>query len=411
MNKLTVKQIDHAKPHQSLYKLFDGGGLYLLVNTKGTQGWRYKYRFAGREKLISLGVYPTVPLADARDERDNARKQLAKGLDPSVVRQEKKAKEKAAKTNTFEAIAQTWSDEYHKDKSEATRARNLRILKYLNVDLGDKPINGIKGSAVKSALLAIKKKHGTETAHRGLWLARMIFEDAASDDLISIDPTFGLNKKLGEVIDKPRAALTKPAEVGKLLRAIWGYHGQPVTVAALKLLAHTFLRSGELRKAEWSEIDFENAEWIVPVERLKMRRKNPEPHLVPLSSQALEILQELYTLTGDGEFIFPINRPGRPLSENSFRVALQTMGYVGDLHTPHGFRKTASTILTSLNFDSRLIEKQLAHSVPGVQGIYNLYAFGPERKAMMQTWSDHLDSLRTGATVTAIKSKVGNSQG
>ena len=402
MHELTDIKVKNAKPRQKPYKLFDGGGLYLLVNTKGTRGWRYKYRFAGREKLISFGVYPTVPLAGARAERDKAQKQVAAGDDPSVLRQIKKAKEKAAKANTFEAIAQTWSDEYHKDKSEATQVRNMRILKYLNADLGGKPIKGIKGSAVKSALVAIKKKHGTETAHRGLWLARMIFEDAASDDLISIDPTFGLNKKLGEVVDNPRAALTKPAEVGKLLRGIWAYHGQPTTVAALKLLAHTFLRPGELRKAEWSEINFDNGEWIIPIERMKMRRKNPFEHLVPLSTQTLEILTELHKHTGDGDLVFPTNRPGRPLSENSFRVALQTMGYDGK-HTGHGFRKTASTILTSLNFDSRFIEKQLAHSVPGVQGIYNLYAFGPERKAMMQTWSDHLDSLRTGAKVTPIK--------
>ncbi len=386
-------------------KLFDGNGLHLLVTPKGSRGWRYRYRFAGREKLISLGVYPKTGLQKARAKRKEVEQQHADGLDPSALRQVKKAKEITARLNTFETAVWEWSDRYHTrtKAAKSTRTRNERIVKYLANSLGKKAVSEITRPAVLNTAEKIEKEHGAETAHRALSLARLFFEYLAAKGKITSDPTVGVRQELGEVKDKPRSAIVEPKEIGKLLRDIWNYQGQPATIAALKLLAHTFLRPGELRQATWSEIDFDAAEWIIPTARLKQRRTHPEPHLVPLSDQVVRILKELHQLTGPDGFVFPSTRKGRPLSENTFRVALLNLGYDGNTHHAHGFRKLASTRLHALNFDSRFIEKQLAHAVPGVAGKYNTYDYAAERRDMLQTWSDHLDSLRTGGNVVTIK--------
>lgn len=401
-----LKQEKPAGKAQTPVKLFDGNGLHLLVTPNGSRGWRYRYRFAGREKLISLGVYPKTGLQKARDKRKEVEQQHADGLDPSVVRQEKRSQEKAARLNTFAAAIWEWSDRYHTKTGAAksTKVRNERIVKYLVVSLGKTAVAEITRPAVLSTAERIEKEHGTETAHRALSLARLFFEHLAVKGMITGDPTVGVRQELGEVIDKPRSAIVEPKKIGQLLRDIWNYQGQPATIAALKLLAHTFLRPGELRQATWSEIDFESAEWIIPTARLKQRRAHPEPHLVPLSDQVLGILQELHQITGPDGFVFPSTRKGRPLSENAFRVALLNLGYDGNTHHAHGFRKLASTRLHALNFDSRIIEKQLAHAVPGVAGKYNTYDYAAERRDMLQSWSDHLDSLRKGDNVVAISS-------
>lgn len=391
---------------QTPVKLFDGNGLHLLVTPNGSRGWRYRYRFGGREKLISLGVYPKTGLQKARDKRKEVEQQHADGLDPSVVRQEKRSEEKAARLNKFAAAIWEWSDRYHTKTGAAksTKTRNERIVKYLVVSLGKTAVSEITRPAMLSTVERIEKEHGTETAHRALSLARLFFEYLAVKGMITGDPTVGVRQELGEVIDKPRSAIVEPKKIGQLLRDIWNYQGQPATIAALKLLAHTFLRPGELRQANWSEVDFESAEWIIPTERLKQRRTHPERHLVPLSDQVLGILKELHQITGPDGFVFPSTRKGRPLSENAFRVALLNLGYDGNTHHAHGFRKLASTRLHALNFDSRIIEKQLAHAVPGVAGKYNTYDYATERRDMLQSWSDHLDSLRRSDNVVAIKS-------
>jgi integrase len=403
-NLLTVKQVEAAKPADKVVRLFDGGGLILEIRPSGQRAWHYKFKFDGRDRRMSLGPASTLSLAQARDLRDKAERQILKGENPIKARRVRREVAKArqqADANTFEAYARDWFDKVHAHKSESTTVRNERLLKYLNDDLGGKSISKITRPHVKECVLGIESTSGRETAHRALNLAQRIFESAATDDLIEHDPCYGVRGKLGEVTVRRRVALTKPAEVGKLLQAIWSYDGWPQTVAALKLLAMTFLRPGELRKLEWSEVDFGKRLIVLPVERTKKKRHE---HLVPLADQAVAVLKELKKLRLNERYVFPTSRPDRPLSENAFSVALKTMGYGGDKHMPHGFRSTASTLLHEMNFDHDVIETQLDHSRPGVNGIYNRANHLRRRTQMMQAWANYLDRLRTDGKVMPIRS-------
>ena len=404
MAKLTDTEIKNAKPQKSQFRLFDGEGLHLLVSATGHRSWRFKYRFGTKQKEVVLGQYPLTSLSQARTKRFEAQQQLEAGDDPAKLKQDEKAAVKAAATgaNQFKVYALNWFDKAHKVKSKSTRVRNQRILNYLIAKLGKAEVSAINRKAVKATVSNIEKEHGGETAHRALRLAANIFEDAATDDLITIDPCYGIKATLSPVVPRHRSALTKPVEVGQLLRDIWGYHGKPSTVAALKLLALTFTRPGELRQAHWSEFDFSKKLWVLPVERTK---KKKQEHLIPLSKQAVKILKDHKSLGLSDDLVFPTARPGRPLSENGFSVALQTMGYSGDKHQPHGFRSTASTLLHEMSFPVEVIETQLDHSRPGVHGIYNRSHLLPQRKEMMQAWANYLDSLREddGNKVVPIK--------
>lgn len=409
--KLQEWALNEREPNKqaSPAKVFDGEGLIMIHKPHGSTGWRFKYRFEGTEKQISLGPYPTVGLAKARDKRDKAKDLLSDGIDPSADRAKKleaaKAKKNANKT-TFAAVAAEWSADYHGGKSPSTKVRNARLVKYLVAELGKLPMADIRAKHMKTAIERIKP-HGIETAHRCLTLSRLIFGHATYEEYITGDPTAGvykgIRKKLGDIKDNPFEAIIDPQELGKLIGSIWNYQGYASTVAALKILPYVFTRPGELRQARWSEINFETAEWIIPKERMKSRNSHPIDHLVPLAPTVIKILKVHKNLELDDDLVFASLRGNRPLSENAFRVALLNLGYPGNVHTAHGFRKSASSLLQKLKYDQRIIDKQLSHAVPGVSGKYALYDYQDERKKMMKHWASYLDSLRKSEKVVSIK--------
>ena len=395
---LTNVKIINAKPRERGYKLADGNGLHLLVNPNGSKWWRFRYRYGGREKMLSMGTYPDTSLKIARNKVKKAREQLSQAIDPSVIRQAAKA----AQADSFEVVSNEWFDLGKTKRAETTNVRDKRILKKLHVRLGKRPLSEITPPEMLSVLRSIEKQGTHETAHRALGLAGRIYGYALSTGKAMGDPTAGLRAALKPVVTRSRSAITDPKQVGQLMVDIDSYTGAPVTRLALKLLALTFTRPGELRKAQWCEIDLENSQWVIPATRMKMRRE----HVVPLSSQAVLILTELHRLTGQGDLVFPNSRR-TPLSENAFTYALKKLGYTGKVHHPHGFRSTASTLLHEHGFPAEVIETQLAHARKGVSGIYNRSHLLPKRRKLMQFWSDHLDSLAAAAKVSAINSKAG----
>ena len=401
MHKLKQKQIDAAKPAEKPYTLADGGGLVLSVQPTGARWWRLRYRFGGRAKMLSMGTYPDTTLASARDKRDTARKLLAGDppVDPSVDRQS----QKAARSDSFKVVSESWFDDKQSINAPVTQERNRYILGRLTAVVGKLAVSQIDTPTMLSALRSIQKKNGVETAHRAHGIASKVFAYAIADGKAHFDPTAGLKASLKSKSTKHRPAITDPVEVGKLLRAIHSFGGQATTVAGLKLLANNFTRPSEIRLAKWNEIDFENSVWEIPVERMKTRRTNPQPHLLPLSSQSVAILNELRNITGDEDWVFPTNRPDRPLSENAFNNALKKMGYEGDVHTGHSFRTTASTLLHEMSFPPEVIDTQMAHARGSVSGIYNRSHLLPQRRDMMQHWSNFLDELQTGGKVIPIK--------
>jgi len=411
LNLLTVKEVEAAKPTDKITRLFDGGGLYLEIKPSGQRGWRYKFRLHGRERRMSLGPAFTVSLAKARDLRREAELLVIDGRDPVEERKNLIAAERAkqdAKKLTFKSLVWDWSERWHtgKEAKPATVIRNERLIRYLEKDLGGTPVFAITRQAVLNCVERIQDDNGVETAHRALTFCHLFCEHLVIKGVIPGDPTVGIKQQLGKAKDKPRAAIIDEKGIGHLLRSIWNYEGYVGTVAALKILAHTFLRSSELRKAKWSEIDLEDKMWIIPAERMT-KRKYPNAHYVPLTTQTIKILSELREVTGgkDDDYVFPTVRKGRFLSENAFKVALANMGFTGDQMTPHGFRKTAATQLASLGYPRHLIRMQSGRCDSSVEGVYNLYEYGPERRKMMRQWSKHLDQLRKGANVVAIGKK------
>jgi integrase len=404
MKTLTVKAIDNVKPKSKPSKMFDGGGLYLLVKPNGSKLWRFKYRFGGGEKLISLGKYPETSLKLARDKRTSKRAML--DAEPPIDPSEERKSRNAALVSSFKAVGDRWFEQKQSDLAVTTRERNRFILDRLSDRLGKQPISKITTPDMKAALISIQNRNGPETARRAKGIASRVFAYAIADGEANTDPTAGLTEILKERNTKSRSAVTKPSEVGRLMRSIYKYKGQATTVAGLKLLALNFTRPTELRLGKWSEIDFEKSLWEIPASRMKMRRRNPQPHLLPLSDQSVDILKELRGLTDGSEWVFPSFDLSKPLSENAFNSALKKMGFDGGTHTAHGFRSTASSLLHELNFSAEVIETQLAHARPGVAGIYNRSNLLPQRKEMLQAWADHLDQLRNGAKVVPIGSKT-----
>ena len=378
------------------YKLSDAQGLYLEVAPSGGKWWRLKYRFEGKEKRLSLGVYPDVGLKEARERRDEARKLLANHIDPSENRKAAKASRGEDPTNGFEVIAREW---FQKLSSHWTEKHGEKIIRRLERDifpwLGALPISSIKAPMLLSALRRIEERGAVETAHRALQNCGQVFRYAIATGRAENDPSTALKGALPPVKQTHLASMTDPKDIGPLLRAIDAYEGHLVTKCALRLAPLVFVRPGELRQAEWAEIDLQKAEWNIPASKMKLR----EPHLVPLSTQALEILKELHPLTGHSRYLFPSARdPKRPMSDNAILAALRRMGFTKDEMSGHGFRAMARTVLDEvLQVRPDYIEHQLAHAVRDPNGrAYNRTAHLAERRKMMQQWGDYLDQLKQG---------------
>jgi integrase len=383
----------------------DGGGMYLLVNAVGKY-WRMNYRFAGKQKTLALGVYPAVSLAEARKRRDKAREQLAKDVDPSTAKQtEKQAKAELAAT-TFERVARDWLTKTKADRADITQCKVTAWLeKDIFPELGKKPISAIGPRDVLAMVRKVEARAAFDTAHRVLQLCGQVFRYAVANGSAERDVTQDLRGALSAVPKKHYPAITEPKQLGELMRSIFDYTGHPYTVAALKLTPLVFVRPGELRTAEWAEIDLDAAEWRIPGSKMKMK----VDHLVPLSTQAVEILRGIMPITGHGQYVFPSLRTGeRPMSENTINAALRGMGYSKEVHTAHGFRATARTIMDEVMGERvDLIEHQLAHAVKDPNGrAYNRTAHLPARRAMMQRWADYLDKLRVGAEVIPLRAGV-----
>ncbi len=396
MPTLTESTIRAAKPQEKAYKLFDEKGLFMLVTPPGGRLWRFKFRYGGVEKLLAIGAYPEVPLKRARERRDDARRLLADGIDPSAKRQA----ERAAQADTFKAIALEWLAKQKladstRDKAEWTF--ETLLFPYL----GAKQITSITAPDVLVALRRIEAQGKHETAHRAKQRAGQVFRYAIATGRAEHDVTADLKGALAPVETQHFAAITEPQRVGELLRAIDGYVGQPGVASALKLAPLVFVRPGELRGAPWSEFDLDGAEWRIPGERMKMG----ELHIVPLSRQAIAILRELYPLTGPDGYVFPSLRTrDRPISEVTLNAALRRLGYSSQDQTAHGFRTTASTLLNEQGWHPDLIELQLAHAERNkVRAAYNRAHRLDERRKMMQSWADYLDGLKAGANVVAIR--------
>ncbi len=400
---LTAIKIKNAKPNKKAYKLMDGAGLYLLINKSGGKYWRYNYRYMGKHKTLSIGVYPEVSLKEARELHYQARRLLSDGIDPTHERKLEKAMKLEQSENSFEAIALEWLGRQrptwaksHTDNVEG-RLRN-HVFEYI----GKRPIAEITAPELLTMLRRIELVGHHETAHRVRSVCGQVFRYAIVTGRAERDPSTDLKGALTAVKATSFAALTDPKEIGGLLRAIDGYSGDFVTKCALRLAPLVFVRPGELRHFEWAEIDFETNEWLIPAEKMKMNAD----HIVPLSEQAISILLQIKELTGKGKYVFPSVRTRlRPMSENTVNAALRRMGYTREEMTGHGFRAMASTLLNEQGFKEDWIEMQLAHSERNkVRAAYNRAKYLPQRKKMMQQWSDYLDSLRNGADVILIAS-------
>jgi integrase len=409
---LTDTAIRKAKPTDKPQKLADGGGMYLLVKPDGARYWRMDYRHDGKRKTLALGVYPTVSLADARQRREDARRLLANGTDPNAVKKSAKlarAVAAAVAADTFEAVAREWlhKREASGETSEATIGKDRwRLETYLFPAIGSRPITEIAAKELREALRAIEDSGKAETASRTKITAGQVFRWAILEGKTETDPTAPLRRQFTTPTPTHRAALTDPAKIGQLLRAIDGFTGRATTRAALKLAPLVFVRPGELRGAEWAEFDLDGAIWRIPAERMKMKL----PHLVPLSRQAVEVLRELQALTGGDRLVFPaIGKAGRPMSENTVNQALRRLGYGNDEMTGHGFRSMAATRLNEMGWNPDAIERQLAHAEPNkVRAAYTHAAqYLDERTRMMQAWADYLDGLQNGAKVVPFRHQAG----
>ena len=389
---LTNIQIINAKPREKSYKLFDSEGLYLQVNPTGSKCWRLKYRFNKKERTLSFGKYPEVSLSEAREARSVAKKNLSAGQDPNTVKKAKLHQNNVDESNTFEFIATEWHQKYQVKWVDKTSARIISLLKrYIFPFIGNIPITRLEASDVLNAIQKIESQGTVDTAHRALQICGQIFRFSISTDRGSTDFSLALKGALTPVKVKHHSSITAPADFARLLLDIDNYEGAYLTKQALKLAPLVFVRQGELRHAEWTEIDFEKREWKIPAEKMKMR----VVHIIPLSKQALRILQDINNQAGASKYLFPcVTSIKRPMSENTVNMALKRMGYK-DRHTAHGFRSTASTILHEQGWAHDVIELQLAHKVGNaVAAAYNYATYIPERQKMMQHWADYVDDLR-----------------
>lgn len=396
---LTDSAIRNAKPVSKPLRLFDGGGLYLEVAPSGGKWWRFKYRFGGKEKRFSLGVYPDVSLKDAREKRDAARKMLTQGIDPGKEKKATKATESGA--GSFEAVAREWIELKRTGWSPSHIEKTISILgKDVFPYIGSRPIGEITPPEMLGLLKRIDTRSSV-TARKAYSTCRQIFFNAIAHGRATTNPADGLTVLLSPKRVKHMAAPTEQGEVSRLLKALPTYPGTFPVRCALMLSPIFFVRPGTMRGMEWQDVDLDRAEWRIPIEQLKRRQIDKDARrgeiglIVPLPRQAVAILRELHQLTGEGRFVFPGTRhKEKPMSENTVRTALHAMGFTKEDITPHGFRHMASTLLHEMGFPSHLIEKQLAHSDKNkIRAVYNHAEYMPERRKMMQSWADYLEML------------------
>jgi integrase len=407
---LTDVAIRNAKPAAKAIKLADGGGMFLLVTPAGGKLWRLKYRINGREKLLAMGAYPEIGLGEARRRREEARELIALGKDPSREKQREKLRARTHAADTFKAICNEYCEKRRRDGvkgwAPATATRSEYLLSLVCGSIGKLPIGEIEPADVLTAVRRIEGKGKLESARRSLQLAGAVFRYAVATARLASDPTRDLRGALTAPTVTHYAAITDARKAGELLRAIDDYEGSGITKLALQIAPHVFVRPGELRHAEWSEIDLEGALWIIPAGKMKMRKS----HQVPLSRQAVELFREVRSVTGPNGYVFPSVRTRiRPMSENTINAGLRRLGYSTDEMTAHGFRAMASTLLNeSGKWSPDAIERALAHGDGDkVRAAYHRGAHWKERVDMAQWWSDYLDQLRKGGDVVPLPKRRG----
>ncbi len=401
---LTDLKVKAAKPAEKRYKLSDGNGLYLSVETNGGRYWRLAYRFLGKQKLLAFGVYPEVTLADARERCAEARKLLANGTDPSTFKKSQKSLAMDRAAHSFEAVARRWHGVNAGGWSESYAKKSMRNLElYMFPWIGGKPVADLRAPDFLECARRLEKVGKVDTAHRVLQLSGQVMRFAIVEDLTTYNPIPDLQGALASVQTKHMPSVTDPVRVGELLRAFDGFKGTLTVQSALKMAPLVFTRPNELRKMKWAHVDLDAALWSIPGEMMKMR----EPHLVPLSTQAIAILKEIQPLSGNGEYVFQGGRdPKRPMSEAAINAALQRLGVDTKTElTGHGFRAMARTLLHErMGYEPEVIEQQLAHKTAGPLGAaYARAKFMDQRVGMMQAWADYLDKLKAGAEVIQFK--------
>jgi integrase len=400
---LTDTKVRSLRARDSVYRIADGNGLAIEVRPTGARLWRYRYRFNGRASMLGLGEYPAVSLADARTARDKARRLVDAGTNPAQARRDDARERRASADNTFKAVALEWIE---RTEGRWTSHHAADVRRSLEQEafpaIGGRPVSSITPGEVIDCLRAIEKRDAIEVAHRTAQRIAAVFRYAVNTGRATFNPAADLRgvlktRKVTHLKAMPRDDLPE------FLRKLETYDGRPETRIGLRLLALTFVRTGELRGARWSEIDLDKAEWRIPAERMKMR----EEHVVPLSTQSVAAIRELQAFTGRTQLLFPgRSKAHKPVSENTFLFALYRLGYHGRA-TGHGFRALASTTLNEHGWQPDVIERQLAHAERNkVRAAYNRAQYLPERRKMMQAWADYLDTLRTGANVVPIKRKA-----
>jgi integrase len=399
---LTDAKLRTLKLRANPYRVADSNGLCIEIRPTGSKVWRYRFRHVGKASLVTLGDYPALSLAQARARRDKARELVRGGVSPAHVAKAERATQLEHASNTFASIGLEFLAKREKEgMGEGSVERGRRLIEKDLASIGSLPVSEVSAPALLAALRKMEERGIVASAHRARGLAGQVFRYAIATGRAERNFANDLVGALEHRQTKHYASITLPSKIGELLRSIYGYHGSAVTIAALKLLPLVFVRPGELQRAEWSEIDLENAVWSIPAEKMKMQ----QPHVVPLSDQAITILRDLFALTGRGGYVFPgVRSVRRPMSENTVNAALRYMGIDKETMTGHGFRAMARTVLDEeLGFPVDHIEHQLAHAVKDVNGrAYNRTTHLPARRKMMQAWADYLDSLRVGAKVVPL---------
>ena len=400
---LSAIAIKAAKGRAKPYKLTDSEGLYLLVNPSGQRYWRMNYRHLGKQRTLAFGVWPNIGLSEARERRDEARRALANGTDPSSQIKLDRIAVSVAAANTFRAVADEWVAKIEQEGLSPVTLKKIRwLLSFTYPSLGNRPIAEISPHELLATLRKVEARGRHDSARRIRATCSQVFRYAIATARADRDVAADLKGALIVPKVTHRAAITKPLEAGALLRAVEGFAGHPVTISALKLLPHVFVRPGELRYAEWDDFDLDKAVWTIPPHKTKMRRV----HSVPLSRQALDIIAGIESDMRYSKFFFPSLRSAhRPMSENTINAALRRLGYAQDQMTGHGFRAMASTLLNEMGkWNADAIERQLAHADNNaVRRAYTRGEYWNERVAMMQDWSDYLDHLRSGAKILTGK--------
>ena len=396
---LTYIQINAAKPREKAWTLTDSQGLYLVIQPSGSKLWRFNYRFLDKQKKLHLGGWPTISLADARVRRDEAKKKIAEGIDPALEKKRARIAAKYAAADTFEAVAEEWLVKCERDGLAPVTVDKIRwLLAKAYPLIGTIPIAQITPHEALAVLRKVEATGAYESARRMRSVLSRVFRYGLATVRCDKDVAADLRGAIAVPKVKHFAAITRPSEVGALLRAIDGYSGHKVTVMAMWLSPHVLLRPGELRQAEWTDIDFDEAIWFIPAERMKMRR----PHRVPLSRQVIAMLKELHEHTHCWKYLFPcLGKPRKAMSENAVNQGLRKLGYTTDQMTAHGFRAMAATLLNEMGeWNPDAIERQLAHvDTNQVRRAYARGEYWDERVVMMQRWSDYLDQLRDGGKI------------